>query len=273
MTPPHAVLITGANSGIGAATAQLFVERGHRVYGGCRSEAAAAQLRSIGCQPVELDVTVGESMRAAVDAIEQDDLAVGVLVNCAGYSQGGPLEELPLAALRGQFEVNVIGMLAMTQFVLPGMRRNGTGRIINLSSVAGRITMAGMGAYSMSKHAVEAQTCALRYELAGTGIDVVTIQPGGVATPFGQTETRLYHHGARGGPYERFTERVVARLNDNPMQLAPATVARTIHRAAVRRHPRRTYRVGALAKVMLGLHDVLPRMIWDRLITSAAPVP
>lgn len=182
---------------------------------------------------------------------------IDILVNAAGVSQGGPLEELPLGEVRRQFGVNVLGALRAAQLVAPGMRRRGHGRIINVSSVAGRITMPGMGAYAMSKHALESMSQALRHELSPSGIGVSVIQPGGIDTPFAETERRTFRHGRPGGPYADFT----------------AQVARVVYRAATARHPRPCYRVGGLAHVMLSLYNALPSRMWDRLIPLITSVP
>jgi len=167
----------------------------------------------------------------------------------------------------------VVGALRVTQLVVPGMRRRGHGRVINVSSVAGGITFPGMGAYAMSKHALESMSHALRHELKPFGIAVCVIQPGGIDTPFAGVERRDYHHGRPEGPYAAFTAEVVDRLSRNPMPLPVDKVARTIVRAATARRPKARYRVGTIAHVMLGLHDVLPGRLWDRLLPMMAPTP
>lgn len=152
------------------------------------------------------------------------------------------------------------------------MRRRGYGRIVNVSSVAGRVTMPGMGAYAMSKHALESMSEALRQELKPFGIAVSVIQPGGIDTPFAQAERRTFRHGRPDGPYADFTAQVVDRLGRNPVALRPERVARVVHRATARR-PRPYYRVGGLAHVMLGLHQALPSRLWDRLVPMISPTP
>ena len=261
------VLITGASGGVGRAVAQRFRADGATVIAGYRDPAAGEALAALGCQPVHLDVT----NEADVLAATSND--IDVVVHAAGTSQGGPLEELPLDALRHQFDVNVLGALRITQLVAPGMRRRGHGRIVHISSVAGQITMPGMGAYAMSKHSLESMSAALRQELKPFGIKVSVIQPSGIDTPFAETERRDFHHGQPDGPYADFTADVVDRLSHNPVALRPERVARVVHRAATARHPRPHYRVGGLAHIMLGVHRTLPSRAWDRLVPKLTPTP
>ena len=175
MAVSRAVLVTGCSSGIGRATAERLAAAGFTVYASARRLDAVEGLA--GCRPLQLDVTDEASMRAAVAQIEQDEGAVGVLVNNAGYSQSGAVEGVPPAEAHRQLETNVFGPMRLTQLVLPGMREQRWGRIVNVSSMGGELTFPGGGWYHASKHALEALSDALRFELAGFGIDVVVIQP------------------------------------------------------------------------------------------------
>ncbi len=159
--PSKAVLITGCSSGIGRAIAERLVAGGHRVYATARRPDAIADLAKKGCQTLALDVLDDYSMRAAVARVEEAEGAVGVLVNNAGYGQSGAVEAVPIDAVRRNFETNLFGYMRMAQLVLPGMRRQGWGRIVNMSSVAGRVTMPGSGPYSATKFAIEALSDAL----------------------------------------------------------------------------------------------------------------
>lgn len=263
------VLVTGASGGVGRAVAQRFRDDGATVIAGYRDPAAADALAALGCRPVRLDVTSESDLVEAIGGAGDID----IVVNAAGVSRGGPMEELPLATLREQIEVNVLGALRVAQLAAPGMRRRGHGRIVTVSSVAGLVTFPGMGAYAMSKHAVESMSQALRHELKPFGIGVSVIQPGGIATPFAEAERRTFLHGTPEGPYAEFTAEVVERLSRNPMPLSADKVARTIVRAATARHPKARYRVGTIAHVMLGLHSVLPARLWDRLVPMISPTP
>jgi NAD(P)-dependent dehydrogenase (short-subunit alcohol dehydrogenase family) len=264
------VLITGASSGIGKATAQLFAEHGHITYATARRREMFSELQALACHPLSVDVTDEASMTAAIQDIEAKHGAVDVLVNNAGYSQAGPLEELPLSAMRQQFETNVFGPLRLSQLVLPGMRTKGGGRIITVSSLAGVVTMMGTGAYTMSKHAVECFSDVLRYEVKPFGVNVITIQPGGVSTNFTSVEEALFCQGDQNSPYATFREHVFKTLHqgasENPLILKPEQVARVILKAATVPRPRKRYQVGVLAKMLLRVRDLLPEVMWDRLV-------
>jgi NAD(P)-dependent dehydrogenase (short-subunit alcohol dehydrogenase family) len=183
----RAVLITGCSSGIGWATAERLSRRGWTVYATARNVEDISPLAQSGCRLLPLDVTDEESMRHAVEEVERIEGAVGVLINNAGYSQSGAIEEVPLEKVRRQFETNVFGLVRMCQLALPGMREQGFGRIVNLSSMGGRLTFPGGGFYHASKHAVEAVSDALRFEVRDFGVDVVVIEPGLIHTGFVQT--------------------------------------------------------------------------------------
>ena len=271
------VLITGASSGIGKAAATLFAERGYITYATVRRRETFSELQALACHPLYVDVTNEQSMVVAVQEIEAKHGAVDILhSDNAGYSQAGPLEELSLTELRQQFETNVFGLLRMSQIVLPGMRRQGWGRIINISSVAGEITMAGVGAYTMSKHAVECLTDVLRYEVKSFGVDVISIQPGGAATNFAQVEEELFSGGNQHSPYAKFRENVISTLrqgnSEGGLILRPEHVAQAILKAAAAPRPQRKYRVGLLAKIMPRVRSLLPDGLWDRVVASQFPM-
>lgn len=183
----RAVLITGCSTGIGAATALRLHRGGWKVYATARRLDDVESLRREGCKTLQLDVTDERSMRSAVDEIVSAEGAVSALVNNAGYSQGGPIEEVPLEACRRQFETNVFGPIKLTQLVLPSMRAQGWGRIVNIGSMGGRLTFPGGGLYHATKHSLEAISDALRFEVKGFGVDVVLIEPGLITTEFGRT--------------------------------------------------------------------------------------
>ena len=185
--PSKAVLITGCSSGIGHATALLLVRVGWTVYATARRLDTLSDLEAAGCKTLPLDVTDEASMSAAVNAVIAAEGAVGVLINNAGYSQSGAVESVPLDQVRRQFETNVFGLIRMCQLVLPGMRDQHWGRIVNLSSMGGRLTFPGGGLYHGSKYAVEAISDALRFEVQGFGVEVIVIEPGLIVTNFGET--------------------------------------------------------------------------------------
>src|SRR5881392_1157719 len=205
---PHAVskavLVTGCSTGIGRATAEHLVTRGWRVYATARKVDAIRDLGGRGCKLLALDVCDESSIRAAVAAIESAEGAIGVLINNAGYGQEGPVEEVPMEEVRRQFETNFFGLTRLTQLVLPGMRRQRWGKIVNLSSMGGKLTFPGGGFYHATKHAVEALSDALRFEVREFGIDVVVIEPGLIVTEFGETASGSLGEIDEHGPYAKF---------------------------------------------------------------------
>ena len=274
-------MITGCSSGIGWTTAEHLAERGWTVYATARNVEAIAPLEARACRLLPLDVTDEGSMRRAVEEVERAEGAVGMLVNNAGYSQSGAVEDVPMEKVRRQFETNVFGSVRMCQLVLPGMREQGFGRIINLSSMGGKLTFPGAGFYHATKYAVEAISDALRFEVRGFGVEVVVIEPGLIRTGFGQTAVDSMGEDAAGtGPYAGFEAAVarVTRENYEKGPLArlggnPETVAETIERAISAARPRSRYAVTPSAHLLIWLHRLLPDRIWDALLRSYYPQP
>jgi NAD(P)-dependent dehydrogenase (short-subunit alcohol dehydrogenase family) len=275
------VLVTGCSSGIGRATAERLVGSGWQVYATARRPESLADLAERGCRTLALDVTDEESMGAAVATVEEAEGAVGVLVNNAGYSQSGALETLSMERLRSQFETNVFGLVRMCQLVLGGMRRQGWGRIVNVSSMGGRLTFPGGGAYHATKHAVEALSDALRFEVRGFGIDVVVIEPGLIRTRFGETAAGSIAESVESSddPYAEFNAAVgaaTAGIYEGPMARlggGPETVGRMIERAISARRPKTRYKVTPSARLALAQRRLLPDRAWDAVIRSQFPSP
>jgi NAD(P)-dependent dehydrogenase (short-subunit alcohol dehydrogenase family) len=272
-----AVLVTGCSSGIGRATAERLARAGWTVFASARRVESLEGLE--GCRTLQLDITDDESMRAAVDAIEREHGAVGVLVNNAGYSQSGAVESVTIDEARRQLETNVLGLMRLTQLVLPGMRRQGSGRIVNVSSMGGRLTFPGGGWYHASKHALEALSDALRFEVEGFGIDVVVIQPGLIRTGFAEAAVGSIAVDPD-DPYARFNQAVGAATAGayegglaRVLGGGPDTVARAIERAISARRPRTRYRVTASARLFLTLRRLLPDRGWDALLARSYPKP
>jgi NAD(P)-dependent dehydrogenase (short-subunit alcohol dehydrogenase family) len=276
-----AVLITGCSSGIGHATAEHLAARGWTVYASARRTESIADLGERGCRTLSLDVTDENSIRAAVTAVEDAEGAVGVLVNNAGYSQSGAIETLPLDRLRAQFETNVFGLVRLCQLVLPGMRRQGGGRIVNVSSMGGRLTFPGGGAYHGTKHAVEALSDALRFEVRGFGVDVVLIEPGLIKTRFGETAAGSIDAAVADGddPYSDFNAAVgaaTAEVYEGPLARlggGPETVARAIERAISARRPKTRYKVTPSARLILAQRRLLSDRAWDAFLRTQFPTP
>src|SRR3954463_15556568 len=236
--PSKAVLITGCSTGIGRATAERLAKKGLTVYATARKLDSIADLAEAGCRTLALDVTDEESMRTAIAAVQSEAGTIGALVNNAGYSQSGAIETVPLDLVRTQFETNVFGLIRMSQLVLPGMRRAHSGRIVNISSMGGKLTFPGGGVYHGTKHAVEAISDALRFEVRGFGIGVSIVEPGLIKTEFAAGVERSIEEGTSAdGPCAAFTRQVVERTAEayeGPMaRLAagPESVAKVIERA------------------------------------------
>jgi NAD(P)-dependent dehydrogenase (short-subunit alcohol dehydrogenase family) len=278
--PSRAVLVTGCSSGIGRATAEYLQAAGWTVYATARRLEALADLEAKGCRTLALDVTDTASREAAVRTVEEAEGAVGVLVNNAGYSQSGAVETVPLEAMRLQFETNLFGPMRLCQLVLPGMRRQQWGKIVNVSSMGGRLTFPGGGVYHASKYALEAMSDALRFEVAGFGIDVIVIEPGIIRSGFGDTAVQGLAGAEAGGPYDEFNAavgRATAEVYESgPLRRLggdPADVARRIARALAARRPRARYTVTPSANAMILQHALLPDRAWDAMMRRQFPQP
>jgi len=252
---PETVLITGCSSGIGRATAEAFLDDGWTVYATARDTDDIADLEGHeNCVVDELDVTDDSDVRNVVNRMLRNEDRIDCLVNNAGYAQFGPTEELPVEAVEDQFEVNVYGPHRLTRAVLPHMREAGTGTIVNLSSVAGRVSMPGGGAYSGSKFALEAMTDSLRWEVEGHDVDAVLIEPGPVRTNFNDRATEESDAAERTGAYEwfwSFFEDTQVLGGDGPGAVEPEAVATTIVDAANLTDPPARMPVGTLAKLLV----------------------
>jgi NAD(P)-dependent dehydrogenase (short-subunit alcohol dehydrogenase family) len=280
MTDSTTVLITGCSSGIGRATAERLAAAGWIVYATARKPETLAGLEARGCRTLALDVTDEASMQAAVAAIEGEHGTVGALVNNAGYSQSGAVETVPLEDVRAQFETNVFGLVRLTQLVLPGMRRARAGRIVNLSSMGGKLVFPGGGFYHATKFAVEAISDALRFEVRGFGVDVILIEPGLIRTEFGSTASGGVSEA--GDPaYAQFNAHV-ARATESVYEKGspvgrlggpPEAVARVIEKALAAKRPRARYTVTPSAKLLLAQRALLPDRGWDAVMRSQFPSP
>jgi NADP-dependent 3-hydroxy acid dehydrogenase YdfG len=277
--PSKAVLITGCSSGIGHATALRLAEHGWNVYATARRPETLSELERRGCKTLALDVSDEASMHQAVDTITDVEGAVGVLINNAGYSQSGAVETVPIEQARKQFETNVFGLLRLTQLVLPGMRAQRWGKVVNISSMGGRLTFPGGGLYHATKYSVEALSDALRFELRGFGVDVIVIEPGLIITNFGEVASASVQGDGDGGAYDDFN-RKVAELTEGaykgPMAklgAGPEAVAKTIERAITAGRPRARYRVTASAKLMIGQRRLMPDRLWDLMMRTQFPTP
>jgi NAD(P)-dependent dehydrogenase (short-subunit alcohol dehydrogenase family) len=281
-TTSKAVLVTGCSSGIGRATAERLAASGWTVYATARKPETLAELEARGCRTLALDVTDEGSMQAAVATVEGEHGSVAALVNNAGYSQSGAVETVPMDKVRAQFETNVFGLVRLCQLVLPGMRRARSGRIVNLSSMGGRLVFPGGGFYHATKYAVEAISDALRFEVKGFGVDVILVEPGLIRTSFGTTAAgAVSEAGAGEADYARFNAHVasategiyesggpIARLGG-----PPEAVAKVIDKVLSAKRPRARYTVTPSAKLLIANRAVLPDRAWDALMRQQFPSP
>ncbi|MGN6189046.1 MAG: SDR family NAD(P)-dependent oxidoreductase [Conexibacter sp.] len=281
-----AVLITGCSSGIGRATARRLARGGWTVYATARRLESIADLEAAGCRTLALDVTDEASMVAAVRTIEETHGAVGVLINNAGYSQSGAIETVPLDAVRKQFETNVFGLARLTQLVLPQMREQRWGKIVMLGSMGGRLVFPGGGWYHATKHALEAVSDALRFEVRGFGIDVILLEPGLITTEFGNAAVASMSEvdgppsgAAPTDPYATFNATVGSATQgayEGPLRLlggGPDRVAKVIEKSIRKRRAPTRVTITPSAKLSIPSRRLLPDRAWDALMRAQFPTP
>lgn len=272
MATSRTVLITGCSSGIGAETAAYLAARGWTVWASARRVETLEPLVALGCKPLALDVTDEASMVAAVETVLADG-PLDALVNNAGYSQSGAVETITMEQLQRQFDTNVFGLVRMCQLVLPHLRERGTGRIVNISSMGAHLTFPGGGAYHATKYAVNALSDALRFEVSGFGVKVITIEPGLIRTGF-EDAAGASLEGTAGGPYAEFNARLVTALDgayNGPMGKlggGPETVAKAIDKALTAKRPKARYSVTPSAALGRMGRSLLGDRGWDLAMRS-----
>jgi NAD(P)-dependent dehydrogenase (short-subunit alcohol dehydrogenase family) len=265
------IIVTGASTGIGAATARELASRGFHVLAGVRKEADAETFRGSGIEPVILDIT--EPRHIAALAARVSDEPLHALVNNAGVGLFAPLETVPIDELRRVFEVNLFGTVAVTQAVLPALLRT-RGRVVNISSVAGKVALPGWSPYAGPKFAVEAVNDALRREMAPHGVQVVAVEPGFVNTErIGKGEAHRLtdqltpeQRGRYGGLMHALASYGAAATKTAP---SAADAARVIARAVTHPRPRTRYTVGRGMGVFTRMADILPDRVFDRVVASS----
>ncbi len=266
-TSQKVILITGSNSGIGHATARQAAAAGHIVYGGARRPETFPDIAAVGAQPIRLDVTDEASMVEAVRQIEERHGVIDVLVNNAGFGQMGPIESITPQQWMKQYQVNVFGLVRMSQLVIPAMRQRHSGHIINNSSMLAEFTFPLAGAYNSTKHAIESISAALRFELKPFGIRVTMIQPGPVRTPMAEAGAEALQ-AAPDDPYAPIIASFRRMAEQDLGYLTADQVAAVIVRAIQSPHPRPRYRIGLMANAMPLLRKVLPDTWWDGVVGS-----
>ncbi|MEV4220718.1 MULTISPECIES: oxidoreductase [Nonomuraea] len=262
-------LVTGASSGIGHATALELRRAGHIVYGAARRVDRMAGLRQAGAHPLAMDVTSDDDLARVVAAVLDEHGRIDVLVNNAGTGLHGAVEDVPVDRARRLFEVNLFGPARLTQLVLPHMRERRSGTIVNVSSIAGEISLPLVAWYHASKHALETWSDSLRQECLPFGVRVVVVQPGIIRTEFEEDTPRELRETSGGGAYGALAESMARRAEGNTKGSPPAVVARAIRTAAESPRPKSRYPVGYLARTLLAMHRILPDRAFDALVTKA----
>ena len=263
------ILITGASSGIGFDAASALAEQGHKVYAAARRLEKMEPLRSQGVTPIRMDVTDEASMTEGIKAVMDAEGRIDVLINNAGYGYFGAIENVPMEDARRQIEVNVFGLARLCQMVLPIMRQQGSGRIINTSSVAGKAVLYYGGWYHVSKYSVEAFSDALRMEMKPFGIDVVMIEPGAIKTDWGHIAADHLAESSKGTVYEDTASKEANAMHwlyNSKYLSKPSVVTKAISKAVNRRHPKARYRIGLFSGMMVIFPRMMPARWWDALV-------
>lgn len=263
------ILLTGASSGIGYDTAEALAKQGHKVYAAARRVERMEPLCQFGVVPLQMDVTDEESMQRGVQAILDREGRIDVLINNAGYGYFGAVENVPMDDARNQLEVNIFGLARLCQLVLPSMRSQHSGRIVNISSVAGKSVLYYGGWYHVSKFAVEALSDALRMELQPFGIDVVIIEPGAIKTNWGIIAADHLAETSKDTAYAKTGAMMAQNLRgmyESSSISDPSVVRKTICRAVNASRPRTRYRIGRLSTAIVFFHWLLPTRWWDGLM-------
>lgn len=268
------VLITGASSGIGRAAALELLRAGHTVYGGARRVESLDAVSDAGGHPLAMDVTDDAGLQRAVGTVLDQQGRIDVLVNNAGFGLYGAAEDVPMEQARYQLEVNLFGPARLVQLVLPHMRRQRSGRIVNVSSMGGEIAFPLGAWYHASKHALEAYSDALRQEVKRFGVDVVLVQPGLIRTGFGDVTSNgvreLSGHGAYRDQAEALARSTETIYGEHSRASDPSVVGAAIRRAVETTRPRPRYPVGYMARPLLALNRLLPARVFDRIAVSQA---
>ena len=266
------ILITGASSGMGKETALKLIREGHVVYGAARRVEQMEDLKKAGGHALKMDVTDDSQLQAGVEQIIREQGRIDVLINNAGYGLYGAVEDTNLKDVRRQFDVNFFGLARLTQLVLPHMRGQGSGRIINISSMGGRIYTPLGAFYHATKHALEGWSDSLRLELKDKGIDVVVIQPGIIATEFGDVMTQPMLERSGAGPYAKLAQAVAKTTKasyDKPNAASPPSViSNLISKAVSAPKPKTRYAAGKLAKPLMWMRKFLGDRVFDRAVMS-----
>ena len=264
------VLVTGASAGIGKATAIYLAQNGYNVYGAARRTDKMQDLKTYGIRPIALDVTKDESVTACVNQIFQEEGSIDILVNNAGFGLEGAIEDIPMDDARYQLEVNVFGAMRLAQLVLPKMRENRYGKIVNISSVGGKIAFPLGGWYHASKFALEALSDSMRNEIKEFGIDVIVIEPGATRSEWGNVATDILMKVSGHTAYKDLatkTHNVFTRLSKDVAE--PVVIAKLVKSGIEAKSPKTRYTTSQMASsLLLFLKRILSDRQMDKLIMS-----
>lgn len=264
-------LITGASSGMGSSTASILLKKGYIVYGAARRTEKMKALESEGMGVVALDLMDDDSIQKAVNHIIEKEGRIDILINNAGYGSYGSVEDVSIDEAKRQFEVNIFGLARLTQLIIPHMRKNNAGRIVNISSMGGKVYTPLGAWYHATKHALEGWSDCLRLELKAFGIDVVVVEPGGIKTEWGSIAADNLLKTSANGAYSNFAKKVAANMKTmySGSQLTDVDVlGNTIAEAATVNHPKTRYAKGYMAKPALFMRRWLSDRAFDKMILS-----
>ena len=260
------VLITGASAGIGKATAKRLLEEGYTVYATARRVERMRDLEDHGAVALKMDVTKEEDLVACVERINEEQGGVDSLINNAGFGLYGPMEDIPLDDARYQFEVNLFGLARLTQLVLPYMREQRAGKIVNISSIGGKV-YAPLGSWYMAtKHALEGWSDCLRFELKSFGVDVIIIEPGLIRTEFGSVAFEPMRERSANSPYSDIVNRLTEGMESYDGGSPPTVIADTVLKALRAKRPKTRYAAGQYAKPVLLLRKLVSDRMFDRVV-------
>ena len=263
------IVITGASSGMGKDFALALLKEGHTVYGLARRVEKMDEIVKAGGSAIAMDITNESQIDSAVSQILHEQGKIDVLINNAGYAVYGTVEEVPIEVARRQFEANLFGLASITQKVIPGMRENKSGTIINISSMGGKI-YTPMGAwYHATKHALEGWSDCLRVELIPFNVNVVIIEPGGIQTEFSDVFQEQLQGDTENGPYVDALQKIIAsikEMSENDKLSHPKVITNLILNAVNSRKPKTRYVAGAYAKPLMFMRKYLGDRTFDKIL-------
>lgn len=275
MKKEKVILITGSSSGIGFDAAKILAQQGHKVYAAARRVELMEPLKGDGVQVLRMDVTDEASIQQGVEAVIHAEGRIDVLINNAGYGFFGAIETVPLEEARRQVEVNVFGLARLTQLVLPHMRKQGSGRIVNTSSIAGKMVIYMGGWYNVTKYSVEAFSDALRMEMKPYGIDVVMVEPGAIKTNWGPIAAKHLKESSEGTAYEEVGTQWANNIDwfyTTNMLSRPSLIAKAISRAVNSSRPRARYCIGRFSVIGRIAHTLMPARWWDAMMRQGGKI-